>query len=120
MKKPRYYIKDLKNYTDDFLIEIILWQNQELRKLLNKERKCANPKCGHDKIFHDILGECFCEDCPCKKFEEKIDKMITGEYVKRYALKKFKKKIGLGGGIVELTEPKAFKKIPKKPTRVRS
>ena len=33
MKKPRYYIMDLNNYTNEFLIEIILWQQEELKKI---------------------------------------------------------------------------------------
>lgn len=33
LEKPRYYIQDLNNYTNEFLIEILLWQSQELKKL---------------------------------------------------------------------------------------
>ncbi len=39
MERPRYYIQDLVNYTDDFLREIILWQEWKIEELgkINKE-----------------------------------------------------------------------------------
>ena len=30
-KKPRYYMMDLQNYTSDFLLEIIKWQEMKIR-----------------------------------------------------------------------------------------
>ncbi|MCK9429484.1 MAG: hypothetical protein M0R17_05730 [Candidatus Omnitrophica bacterium] len=36
IKKPRFYMSDLNNYTDDFLREIIIWQDKELKE---KEKK---------------------------------------------------------------------------------
>jgi len=33
VEKPRFYIMDLDNYTDDFLREIILWQNERIKEL---------------------------------------------------------------------------------------
>ena len=32
-KKPRFYISDLNNYNEDFLKEIILWQNEYIKAL---------------------------------------------------------------------------------------
>lgn len=43
--RPRFYMMDLKNYTDDFLREIIEWQNQKI-ELLEKLRKKLVSGCG--------------------------------------------------------------------------
>jgi hypothetical protein len=33
MKKPHFYYADLRNYNEEMLINIILWQKQEIERL---------------------------------------------------------------------------------------
>lgn len=39
MKKLRFYYLDLNNYTDEFLIKIILWQKKEMERLTKELNK---------------------------------------------------------------------------------
>jgi hypothetical protein len=36
--KPRFYLQDLDNYTSEFLQEIILWYDEELKKKEEDEK----------------------------------------------------------------------------------
>ena len=42
--RPRFKYADLKNYTSEVLIDIILWQRQEIEKLkdINWEKEVVN------------------------------------------------------------------------------
>ncbi len=45
--KPRFYIMDLNNYTNDFLREIIKWMDKKIKDLeskLNQRNQSANEK----------------------------------------------------------------------------
>lgn len=37
-KKPRFYMMDINNYHEDFLKEIILWQNERIKELEEKKQ----------------------------------------------------------------------------------
>ncbi len=39
LEKPRFYMLDLDNYTDDFLKEIILWMDKKIEFLEAKNEK---------------------------------------------------------------------------------
>jgi hypothetical protein len=39
MNKPRFYMQDLNNYTNEFLQEIILWYDEELKKMTTQKEK---------------------------------------------------------------------------------
>lgn len=41
-KRPRYYILDLDNYNEDFLREIILWQELKIKSLQDINSISAN------------------------------------------------------------------------------
>lgn len=41
-KKPRYYILDLQNYNEEFLREIILWQELKIKALQDINSISAN------------------------------------------------------------------------------
>ena len=57
MNKLRYYIQDLSNYTDEFLIEIISWQNQELKRLEGVPSTKSEPKNKWDDLMVITLGK---------------------------------------------------------------
>lgn len=53
IEKPRFYIMDLNNYHRDFLRKIVLWQDEEIKRL--KENKKSSFK----RIDDSILKEKF-------------------------------------------------------------
>ena len=83
MEKPRYYIQDLSNYTDEFLIEIILWQNKELRRIdecqesTNHEVNSQHPRFKPDRggeLKPLVAGDKMDNGSPADTIQDKGDK----------------------------------------------